>query len=109
LGRNGLDISEDGVLLSKKGQEKEDVKDSVKPSEASNQPGTRSVRASTKGPAATDQPDATSTPAAGGTEEGATVKQPVGSEAKSGESKKDAKKDSKKKKEKRGFLGGIFK
>jgi len=113
LGRNGLEISEDGVLLSKKGQEKEDVKASVKPSEASNQPGTRAVRASTKGAVATDQPAATSTPAAGqapnGAVEGASVKQTVIPEAKSGESKKDDKKDSKKKKEKKGFLGGIFK
>src|SRR5215510_16117460 len=39
LGHNGLEISDDGVLLSKKGKEKEDVKATAKPSEASNQPG----------------------------------------------------------------------
>jgi outer membrane protein assembly factor BamD len=61
LGYNGLDITRDGVLLSRKGDEKNDVKeDSLKkPSETSNATGTRSIRASTKGvvdPATSNQP-----------------------------------------------------
>ncbi|MGE0127328.1 MAG: outer membrane protein assembly factor BamD [Blastocatellales bacterium] len=109
LGRNGLDISEDGVLLSKKGQEKEDVKDATKPSEASNQPGTRAIRATTRGSVATNQADEASAPGAGQSTNGAANGQTVAPEAKSGDSKKDDKKDSKKKKEKKGFLGSIFK
>ncbi|MGH9766824.1 MAG: outer membrane protein assembly factor BamD [Blastocatellia bacterium] len=113
MGRNGLEISEDGVLLSKKGEEKEDVKESAKPSEVSNRTGTRAVRASTKSGVETNQSDATPAPAAGqspnGATEGASVKETVVPASKSGASKKDDKKDSKKKKEKKGFLGGIFK
>ncbi len=48
LGYNGLDITKDGVLLSKEGDEKSDVKDTMKPSEASGTGGTRAIRASTK-------------------------------------------------------------
>jgi len=111
LGRNGLDISEDGVLLSKKGQEKEDVRESVTPSEAGNQPSTRAVRASTKGAVATDQSGATAAPAptAGQAANGASANQTAAPEEKSSAPKKDEKKDSKKKKEKKGFLGGMFK
>ncbi len=113
LGRNGLEISEDGVLLSKKGEEKEDVKDTAKPSEVSNQPGTRAVRASTRGAVTTSQPDSTSAPVPGqstnGAANGPSVNQTAVPEAKSAESKKGDKKDSKKKKEKKGFLGSIFK
>lgn len=116
IGRNGLDISEDGVLLSKKGQEKEEVKDAVKASDASNQPGTRAVRASTKGAIATTQSDAAADagqPAANGAANGAvngtSANQVAPAEAKSAEPKKDSKKDSKKKKEKKGFIGSIFK
>jgi len=61
LGYNGLDITRDGVLLSKKGDEKEEVKQEAlkKPSEASAAAGTRSIRANTKGvvdPATSSQP-----------------------------------------------------
>ncbi|MDQ3013984.1 MAG: tetratricopeptide repeat protein, partial [Acidobacteriota bacterium] len=51
LGYNGLDITKDGVLLSRKGDEKNDVKEESlkKPSETSNATGTRSIRANTKG------------------------------------------------------------
>jgi outer membrane protein assembly factor BamD len=111
LGRNGLDISEDGVLLSKKGKEKEDVKDDVKPSEASNATGTRAIRASTRGAVVTNQPDAPPASAAGqpangagGTANGASAGQPT-PETKSAEPKKSDKKDPKKKK---GFFGSIF-
>src|SRR5262245_22019880 len=105
IGRNGLEISEDGVLLSKKGEEKEDVKATAKPSEVSNQPGTRSIRASTKGASVSEQADAL-TPAAGQTAgeagNGTGADKTTTPEAKSGESnKKDKKeKDSKKKKDK---------
>jgi len=111
LGRNGLEISEDGVLLTKKGEEKEDVKATAKPSETSNQPGTRSIRATTKGAAVADQADALA-PAAGQTAgeagNGTSADQTTTPEAKNGESKKKDKKekDSKKKdKEKKDSSG----
>jgi len=109
MGNNGLDITEDGVLLSKKGQEKEDVKESVKASETPAQPGTRAVRASSKGQIQTDQTDAnqTSAPSNGATN-GASDNQTATPAPKSGDSKKEDKKDSKKK-VKKSFLGGIFK
>ncbi len=110
LGRNGLDISQDGVLLSKKGAEKDDVKDDMKPSEASNAAGTRAIRASTRGSVPTNQPEAAAAPAAGqpasGPANGASAGQPAAPETKSAEPKKNDKKDPKKKK--KGFLGGIF-
>jgi len=111
MGRNGLEISEDGVLLSKKGQEKEDVKATAKPSEVSNQPSTRSIRATTKGAAVPDQADPLA-PAAGQTTgeagKAASADQTATPEAKNGESKKKDKKekDSKKKgKEKKDSSG----
>ena len=113
LGNNGLDIAEDGVLLSKKGQEKEDVKESAKASESSNQPGTRAVRATTKGQPTADQSDANPTSATpngapNGATSGASDNQTTTPAPKSVEPKKQDKKDTKKK-EKKGFLGGIFK
>jgi outer membrane protein assembly factor BamD len=105
IGRNGLEISEDGVLLSKNAEEKEDVKATAKPSETSNQPGTRAIRATTKGAPVPDQADALA-PAAGQTTgeagNGTSADQPATPEAKSGESKKKDKKekDSKKKEKK---------
>jgi outer membrane protein assembly factor BamD len=111
LGRNGLEISEDGVLLSKKGQEKEDVKATAKPSEVSNQPGTRTIRATSKGAAVPDQADTLAPPAGQTTGEAgnaASADQTTTPEAKNGESKKKDKKekDSKKKgKEKKDSSG----
>lgn len=109
LGRNGLEIPEDGVLLSKKGEEKEDVKATAKPSEVSNQPGTRAIRATTKGAAVPDQADALA-PAGQTTNEagsGTSADQTPTPEAKSGEPKKNDKKekDSKKKKGKKDSPG----
>lgn len=109
LGYNGLDISKDGVLLSKSGDEK-DVEAEVKPDEASNNTGTRGIRASTKvdltNPApATSSAPAGEKPTAGGSPEA----KPDNPES---ETKAEAKKDEKKKKDpkkKKGFLGGIFK
>jgi outer membrane protein assembly factor BamD len=104
-GRNGLDIDQNGVLLTKKGEEKEEVKATAKPSEVSNQPGTRSIRSATKGSVAPEQADALA-PAAGqtgaDTGNGSSADQPA-PEAKTSESKKKDKKDkdSKNKKEKK--------
>ena len=63
FGRNSFEISEDGVLLSKKGKEKEGVKATTKPSEVSNQLSTRSIRATTKGAAVPDKSDTLAPPA----------------------------------------------
>jgi len=48
LGYNGLEVSKDGVLLSKEGDEKKDVKDAMKPQQAAGASGTRAIRASNK-------------------------------------------------------------
>lgn len=48
LGNNGLEISKDGVLLSKSGEEKDDESAKAKPSDVNSATGTRAVRASTK-------------------------------------------------------------
>jgi outer membrane protein assembly factor BamD len=48
LGYNGLDVSKDGVLLSKKGDEKEEVKDEVKSDAVSGTGGTKAVRVTSK-------------------------------------------------------------
>jgi outer membrane protein assembly factor BamD len=48
LGYNGLDVSKDGVLLSKKGDEKEEVKDEMKSDPARVTGGTKAVRATSK-------------------------------------------------------------
>jgi outer membrane protein assembly factor BamD len=102
LGHNGLEISDDGVLLSKGGKEKEDVKATAKPSEVGNQPGTRTIRASSKGEVVPDQAD-TLAPAAGQASgesgKAASADQTTTPEAKNGDSKKKDKKekDSKKK------------
>ena len=107
LGYNGLDISKDGVLLSKKGDEKEDVKEDAlrKPSESQNATGTRSVRASTKGivdPATSSQPVP---------ERAVTTPQNSSTPAASAETDKAKSNNSKDKKEKKkkGGLMGIFK
>jgi outer membrane protein assembly factor BamD len=108
-GHNGLEIDQDGVLLSKKGEEKEEVKATAKPSEVSNQPGARAIRTSTKGAPAPEQADALA-PAAtqtnGETGNGAQANQAT-PEAKDGEAKKKDKKDkdSKKKKDKKDSSG----
>jgi len=97
LGYNGLDISKDGVLLSKSGDEKE-TEAEVKPDEASNNTGTRGVRASTRVDLSNSAPVAAPSEAK--------------AENPESEAKADPKKDEKKKKDpkkKKGFLGGIFK
>jgi hypothetical protein len=106
-GHNGLDISPDGVLLSRKGKEKEDVKATAKPSEVGTQPGTRSIRSVPKGAPAPGQADALA-PAgqAGEAASGASADQPA-PEAKNADSKKKDKKekDSKNKKDKKDSPG----
>lgn len=110
LGHNGLDISQDGVLLSKKGDEKEEVKQDAlkKPSEAQNSTGTRSVRANTKGivdPATSSQPvpeRTVTTPTNGTTPETDKSKSTDSDKSKSSDSKE------KKTKKKKGPFG-IFK
>lgn len=48
LGNNGLEISRDGVLLSRTGEEKEGEAAKARPSEVNSSAGTRAVRASTR-------------------------------------------------------------
>ncbi|HKX29063.1 MAG TPA: outer membrane protein assembly factor BamD [Blastocatellia bacterium] len=48
LGYNGLDVSKDGVLLSRGGEEKEDVKSVMKSNESGGSAGTKAISASTK-------------------------------------------------------------
>ncbi len=109
LGMNDLDISKDGVLVSKEGDTKADEAEKLqKPIEAIG--GVGSVRASTKGP--------TNTPPAPGSTEAASVAEPVKTNGKANAATEktaaptkkanDKGKDDKKKK-KKGILGGIFK
>ena len=122
LGYNGLDISRDGVLLSKKGDEKEDVKDAMKkPNEASNNTGTRSIRASTKttidnntlfSPNANNGQPAAQNGATSGTE--AKASDAAAGDGKSSDKKKDKKNNKKKEEkekkdnEKKSSGGGLF-
>jgi outer membrane protein assembly factor BamD len=48
LGYNGLDVSKDGVLLSKKGDEKEEVREETKSNPTGGIGGTKAVRASSR-------------------------------------------------------------
>jgi len=88
------------------------VKATAKPSEVSNQPGTRTIRASSKGAAVTDQAD-TLAPAAGQTSgesgKAASADQTTTPEAKNGDSKKKDKKekDSKKKEKEKKDSSGV--
>jgi outer membrane protein assembly factor BamD len=127
LGYNGLDISKDGVLLSKEGDEKDEVKESMKPAEASGSGGTRAVRASTKATADNSTANQTlsntagspapSTPATNGNGQ-AVAPEAKSPEAKPAEENKASnnkkekgskEKDSKDSKKKKGLFRGIFK
>ncbi len=112
LGYNGLDISRDGVLLSKEGDVKEEVKDSMKPSEASGATGTKTIRASTRvnldnstlnqpAPVEGQRAASPASPAAA-TSSGGEVKPTEPKETKKSEEKSKKEKDPKKKK---GVLG----
>jgi outer membrane protein assembly factor BamD len=125
LGYNGLDISKDGVLLSKEGDEKDEVKESMKPTEAGGAGGTRAIRASTRTAVDNSTANQTSSNAAASVTPPAptTNGQAVAPEAKSSEAKpaeenkesnnkkdKDSKeKGSKESKKKKGLFRGIFK
>lgn len=121
LGYNGLDISKDGVLLSKKGDEKEDVRDALKkPGEASNNTGTRSIRATTRttvdnsaqfNPTATPAANSNGAAAQNGAAAAPTAEVKAGEakpEAAKSDDKKKAKKKKDDKKEQKGFLGSLF-
>jgi outer membrane protein assembly factor BamD len=106
LGRNGLDISPDGVLLTKKGKEKEETQATATPADSSSPQSTRSIRASSKASIAPDQADAlapTNGQTSGEGGNSASADQPTPPEAKNNEPKKKDKKDkdSKKKKDKK--------
>lgn len=105
LGMNDLDISKDGVLVSKEGDTKADEAEKLqKPIEAVG--GVGSVRASTKGPSNTPPaPGTTATSVAPAAKADATTEKAVTTEKKPNET--DKSKDDKKKK-KKGVLG-IFK
>jgi outer membrane protein assembly factor BamD len=99
LGYNGLEIDPDGVLLSKEGDEKKEVKDTMKPQEATGTSGTRAIRASNK--PITGNPTNSSQPAASAALPAPqnTAAPENGDDAKSGNGKSDKKNDKKKSKE----------
>jgi hypothetical protein len=104
LGYNGLEISRDGVLLSKEGDEKKDVKDAMKPQQAAGASGTRAIRASNKqvqSNSSSSQP----APSAALPAPQTNAAPENGEDAKPGDGKsesKDAKKKSKESKESKG-------
>jgi outer membrane protein assembly factor BamD len=105
LGMNDLDISKDGVLITKEGDTKEEsVEKLQKPVEATG--GVGSVRASTKGPVS--QPSAATESSEVGAGNGAAPNGKPAEKAAAPENKKDSKKEDDKKKKKKGVLG-IFK
>src|SRR5262245_8483237 len=98
LGYNGLDISKDGVLLSKEGDEKKEVKDSMKPQQATGTTGTRAIRASNKQNqgSSTNNSQPVPTAALPAPENSASEN---GEDAKSGDGKSESKNGKKKSKE----------
>jgi outer membrane protein assembly factor BamD len=109
LGYNGLDVSKDGVLLSKKGDEKEDVKGEMKSDPASAMGGAKAIRATTRqtidNPPANQASGSTATADSQSGQESGNNAQAAAPEANGNGEKaatsKDEKKDSKKaKKEK---------
>jgi outer membrane protein assembly factor BamD len=101
LGMNDLEISKDGVLVSRQGDTKDEAAESLqKPREAIG--GVSSVRANTKTPVGTAQPEAAVTPVTSPAAKVTTEK----TDDKS--AKPAADKDDKKKK-KKGGIAGIFK
>ena len=106
LGNNGLEISRDGVLLSRTGEEKEGEAARARPSEVNNATGTRAVRASTKisldtPPLTTESPAAAPTPPAPPTAQGGAS---AGAQPGKAEEKEPRKESPKKK----GGLRGLF-
>jgi outer membrane protein assembly factor BamD len=112
LGMNDLDISKDGVLVSKEGDTKDEAAEKLqKPVEAVG--GVGSVRASTKGqvnqsqPAAAGAPVNNATPANGNKAAEATAEAGNGKAAPTEKKPEENGKEDKKKK--KGFMGKIFK
>jgi outer membrane protein assembly factor BamD len=113
MGYNGLDISKDGVLLSRSGEEKEESEAGLpRPSEVNSATGTRAVRASTRVDvdnvldlqSVTPRATPGATPAPSNSVEGGAATSPE-------EEKMEAKPDKAKQKEtkkKRGGLRGLF-
>jgi len=116
LGYNGLDISKDGVLLSRSGEEKDEEEGGLpRPSEVNSSTGTRAVRASTRVnvdnvfnlPAVTERiPGGAASPAST-TEAGAAATTPAAGEKAESKSEKEKEKP-KETKKKRGGLRGLF-
>jgi outer membrane protein assembly factor BamD len=117
LGYNGLDISKDGVLLSRSGEEKEEAESGLpRPSEVNSSTGTRAVRASTRVnvdnvfnlPSVTERAPGGAAPAAPSTTEAGTAPAaPAAGETRDSKSEKEKEKP-KETKKKRGGLRGIF-
>lgn len=105
LGNNGLEISRDGVLLSKSGEEKDDEALRAKPSDVNSATGTRAVRASTKvnldAPPLTSAAPPVSAPATSPAPAAAKPDENAGKTEKSDKSKKESSK-------KKGGLRGLF-
>lgn len=118
LGYNGLDISKDGVLLSRSGEEKEEESGLPRPSEVNSSTGTRAVRASTRVnvdnvfnlPTVTERtPSGTAPAAASTTEAGTAPAAPTAGATRESKSEKEKEKEKPKEtKKKRGGLRGIF-
>jgi outer membrane protein assembly factor BamD len=111
LGNNGLEISRDGVLLSRTGEEKEGEAAKARPSDVNSATGTRAVRASTK--VNLDTPPLTAeTPAAAGTAPPAAPGGTAGGVNPGNQPEKPEKADEKSSKKespkKRGGLKGLF-
>lgn len=114
LGMNDLDISKDGVLVSKEGTTKDEEAEKLqKPIEAVG--GVGSVRASTKGQGSQPTPTTAPANAAAPTNGAAPAEKAAEPAKKDGNAGKDAGKDAgknekeDKKKKKKGILGGILK
>ena len=115
LGYNGLDISKDGVLLSRSGEEKEEESGLPRPSEVNSSTGTRAVRASTRVnvdnvfnlPAVTERTPGGAVPPASTTGAEAAATTPVAGEKAESKSEKEKEKP-KETKKKRGGLRGLF-
>ena len=114
LGYNGLDISKDGVLLSRSGEEKEEGEAGLpRPSEVNSSTGTRAVRASTRVnvdnvfnlPTVTERTPGGAAPPASTTEAEAAATTPAAGEKAESKPEKEKPKETKKK---RGGLRGLF-
>ena len=99
LGYNGLEISKDGVLLSKEGDEKKEVKDSMKPQQATGTTGTRAIRTSNKQIQGSSTNNSQPAPTAALPAPENSAASENGDDAKSGDGKSESKNGKKKSKE----------